>query len=727
MRFVCESCRAQYMINDEKVGPKGVKVRCRKCGYVIHVKRTDSVIAKAPAMTNSDADDGMQTQVMTSPLAAGRPGGDGLEDTNGSTDDPRTMRLEPNDPSALAALEANAKKRNGSPKAASGGDTSFLGADEDEIGAVFDSVLAGGATASTNVPGPPTDEQQSLALGDGEGDGDRDSTKVLDAAMVRKLASDSSAGGAPVPPPPSPHKDDDEVPQQDWYVALNEKQTGPMPLEQLKEHWDKGAIGPDSLCWRAGFSDWVPVSEVKILASVLAPKPAKPIVVAPATTVSAGIIAPAVVSVPVQSAFSAGGVMTTVQSEVQVPIGGGSIPSASMAVQEDTGTWRPSAASALASLVKEEMDVLAKPAPKKMDPEPMPPGLLDLPQSEEKSAPSIPVRAPEPIAARAPAPAPVNPYLANAGATYSSPAISQYRPPSNRGLLIGLGVGGGMVFLALLGLVLFLALREPKVVVAAPPAPVSPPTPVAAVQPSPGQPQAAPVVQPAPGTAPTQPGQPGLPNTAPAVASAEPSGAAKSGKTPKAGSAKSESTKSESTKSESIKSESARSESARSEGKSEAPKKEEPSARASPGSSGDDDFERVFAGSSSKSKASDDSKSDSPTPSKKKEVYIPPAPGSAGGDSKESLETSDIFETVRANSGALQGCAAEQRKREPGVTGRLVVKWTIQTSGKVSSVSVVSEEFKSTYMATCVSNVIKGISFPRHKKQGEPVQFPFKF
>jgi predicted Zn finger-like uncharacterized protein len=30
MRFVCESCRAQYMINDEKVGPKGVKVRCRE-------------------------------------------------------------------------------------------------------------------------------------------------------------------------------------------------------------------------------------------------------------------------------------------------------------------------------------------------------------------------------------------------------------------------------------------------------------------------------------------------------------------------------------------------------------------------------------------------------------------------------------------------------------------------------------------------------------------------
>jgi len=42
MRFVCDSCRAQYMISDEKVGPKGVKVRCKKCGYVILVKKADA-------------------------------------------------------------------------------------------------------------------------------------------------------------------------------------------------------------------------------------------------------------------------------------------------------------------------------------------------------------------------------------------------------------------------------------------------------------------------------------------------------------------------------------------------------------------------------------------------------------------------------------------------------------------------------------------------------------
>ena len=42
MRFVCDSCRAQYMISDEKVGPEGVKVRCKKCGYVILVKKADA-------------------------------------------------------------------------------------------------------------------------------------------------------------------------------------------------------------------------------------------------------------------------------------------------------------------------------------------------------------------------------------------------------------------------------------------------------------------------------------------------------------------------------------------------------------------------------------------------------------------------------------------------------------------------------------------------------------
>ncbi len=49
MRFSCDGCNAKYMISDDKVGPSGVKVRCKKCGHVTHVRRPDPEAAAASA------------------------------------------------------------------------------------------------------------------------------------------------------------------------------------------------------------------------------------------------------------------------------------------------------------------------------------------------------------------------------------------------------------------------------------------------------------------------------------------------------------------------------------------------------------------------------------------------------------------------------------------------------------------------------------------------------
>ncbi|HEX7623774.1 MAG TPA: MJ0042-type zinc finger domain-containing protein, partial [Anaeromyxobacteraceae bacterium] len=55
MKFACDSCGSQYMISDDKVGPNGVKVRCKKCSNVVSVKRAPaaapvaSPAAAAPA------------------------------------------------------------------------------------------------------------------------------------------------------------------------------------------------------------------------------------------------------------------------------------------------------------------------------------------------------------------------------------------------------------------------------------------------------------------------------------------------------------------------------------------------------------------------------------------------------------------------------------------------------------------------------------------------------
>jgi predicted Zn finger-like uncharacterized protein len=49
MKFTCDSCGAQYMISDDKVGPNGVKVRCKKCQHVVLVRRAVEPTAPAPA------------------------------------------------------------------------------------------------------------------------------------------------------------------------------------------------------------------------------------------------------------------------------------------------------------------------------------------------------------------------------------------------------------------------------------------------------------------------------------------------------------------------------------------------------------------------------------------------------------------------------------------------------------------------------------------------------
>jgi len=682
MRFVCESCRAQYMINDDKVGPKGVKVRCRKCGYVILVKRTDAARGGSSSAPSPDPEDGMATQVMQTPLA-----GDAPDATLGDATNPEA----PSSPEERTQVSGPTLEQVEDKGARAAVKDSFLGADDDEIGAVFDQVLKTGPTAMPKELGEKSED-------------DRQSTRVLDADMVRKLAEESSGK---VEEAATVEKKVEVVPETDWYVAIDEKQTGPLTLEKIKEHWDKGEIGPDSLCWRAGFDDWIPVSEAKMLASVLAPQPPKPIVVAPQP-----IMAPNVVSVPVQSAFSAGGVMQTVQSEVQVPMG----MAAASAEVEDTGTWKPSAASALASLVKDEMDALSKPAIKSAPPPPAPDdvpmtrGLLDLPVDEKPPAPAHTESERPPRHAQSQAQPPVNPYLVNPGATFSAPAVTQYRPPSNRNLIIAIGAGGGLILIILIGLVVWLATRQPQVVVAPPPVQPSPPVAVAQPPTQPVQPMQPVVAQPPPTqpaqpvvaqppTQPTQPAQPSvaqLPPTQPADTKKEPTAP----KQPKAVATRP------------VK-----------ETPEPKPAKETPTKEPSSGGGGDDDFAAAFGAAPKEAAPKKETRTDSA--SGKKDVYIPPAPG--GAPLKESLSTSDVYEVVLANKAALAKCAEQQRAKDPGASGKLVMRWTIQTSGKTSNVSVVSEEFKGTYMATCVGGLIKGWTFPKHKTQGEPVSFPFKF
>jgi predicted Zn finger-like uncharacterized protein len=63
MKFTCDSCGAAYMISDDKVGPGGVKVRCKKCGNVVTVKRPDEPPVVAPAAASAAPPAGLDDEL----------------------------------------------------------------------------------------------------------------------------------------------------------------------------------------------------------------------------------------------------------------------------------------------------------------------------------------------------------------------------------------------------------------------------------------------------------------------------------------------------------------------------------------------------------------------------------------------------------------------------------------------------------------------------------------
>jgi len=721
MRFVCDSCRAQYMISDDKVGAKGVKVRCKKCGYVILVRRADSDATQVAQMPQSPSRDSDSTGPNPLPPEPGtRPGGDERPATNG----------------AYANGHGGNGAEGGQPVSSFGGNGAnglLGGVEDDEIGAVFDQVLKSGPQKIETG----RDQSEDVPLGFDEND-DLSSTRVVSADALRKLAQqseqfarggngESGENGAEQPAGEKPS----DVPENDWFVAVDDQQQGPLTLEKLKDLWDRGEVGPDSLCWRAGYSDWTPLSEVADLKSVLAPKPSKPVIASSPALV--GPASGAVVTVPVETSFNSGGMSQSIRTEM--PVSMAAAPEGATDPSTDTGSWQPSAASALASLVKEEMSALSKPAtPSRsllMDTGPNEPsarggGLLDLPSSpghapagsNGHAGPNGLLDVPLPSGGAA-SHAPAAASSAFSQAPYPSYAPAPAHHGVSRGLIVALGVVA-VLLVATIGTVLFVFTRPPaqpatspqqvaKVEVPMPPPPAgvkeTPPAPAAA--PSPTTPGAAaagappaPVAAPAPpvAAAPSPATPAPVPTAVPTAPSPTPrrrlgaggdsSGANTPLQKPGGGGDEGE---------------------VITGGK-----------KGSGGSKDDDEFDSLFGKPGGKTSAP------ATTGGKPKTVYVP---GEAGGgsDVKETLGQADVLQTVTSHKGKFVDCVNQQKAKQPGLSGKLVMKWTILPSGKVTNVQVQSDEFKSTYMANCMTILIKGMTFPKHKVQGEPITFPFAF
>jgi RNA polymerase sigma-70 factor (ECF subfamily) len=118
-------------------------------------------------------------------------------------------------------------------------------------------------------------------------------------------------------------------------------------------------------------------------------------------------------------------------------------------------------------------------------------------------------------------------------------------------------------------------------------------------------------------------------------------------------------------------------------------------------------------------------------PSEKASAVAAMSSGTVGtlplSDRDDVITEEEIVATVKAHEVQLLQCASEQAEMAPELHGILNLRWTILPSGGVTHLRTLEPEFAESYLAVCIREQLKRWEFPRHKTQGPPVTFPFRF
>lgn len=595
---------------------------------------------------------------------------------------------------------------------------------ENAIGSAFDSVFGDGAGA-----GDPFDELvQGAAEALDEVEVDRASTRVFDSEAMEKVqAEQDMAGSAAAETAPRAE------PRQ-WYVAIDDEQVGPLRSSEVQVRWDANDVDANTLCWKPGMADWIAIRFIKELEGLGSMDGDGATMVAdvelpPESTSEpeAAAKVPSVIGTPAEPSTQP---HRSIRETARVDTGRPALeevpgdPDEPMEASEPS--WRPSAASALASLAAEELAGSGPSAALPGGDDAISALLDDRGKTSGGRSPSSLFGAAELSSSRIMRPLPKGPEVTSS-VSLRDPVADR---SGNRALVPVFVLGG--VAIALAALVLYLVLR--------PPAPEGSPAMAsnAAVTPTPDpkvilpvrQPEAAPEAAPTPSEAAAVPAEPAAaalgasappevaeaaPSPAPEVAEASPAKVKRrrgASKRPKA----------------------------RTGSGSSARREREAAAEAA--------RERLRARARARAEATReaaDAAEDEPPPEPKRRaapkktadqlsatdllaVSTKPARSAAKADPAlpEQLEDSDIFRVLRQHKSEIRKCRKRQKEVDPNLEGVMKVKFTIQKTGRTSSHTVSPDKFSSSVVGKCVLASVRNWRFPRFTGRPLPLDFPVR-
>ena len=631
MKFACAECGARYQIANEKLKPRGVKVRCKKCGHVNKVEPEPAAGAKhaseppAPAATSLDSDFSIDVEGTDARAAAPSVDDDRPRDTIGvdlkaspelsSLQDALQSELEDapvplppapgtEDVPPSASAEAPPSEDNasvGAPSSASSAATADLSPDvgiESEIGSAFEAMFSPEGRAADHAPITPAPAEPEPEIAPFE--------------------------------PPLPK---DAV----WYVAVRDEQLGPLTRDELEQYWTTKKIGPQSLCWKQGMTDWLPMVAVGELQSL-----------------------PGMDQASEDEESYEGLPHLRAPSEL-VPA-----PAPRAASEVD---WKPSAASALASLAAEEMADAPEP-PRSQAPVTVASGEAPAVGLAAAAAPTgsiEPAAAPATLMPAAAGPTTIPPAAVPAGL----PAAAPVRPGLPAWLI---AVAAGAVVALLLGAGAFLYLRgggggEPS-------------APVAALVPDLG----------------VGPVDAGAAAAGAGTADVGPTdmetGGADVGPVD-AGAAKPEQKLAVDEKDDK---KPARRTRRRRRPSRRITRKQDPTPPRPSNPPEGSDVDDLLSGAT--------------------------GGGSSGGSLPRVPDDGDVFNAIRQHGSEVRGCVAEQLRADPSLKGRMQVKLRVAGTGKVMSVAVSPAQFRDAPVGRCLERSAKSWRFPRFSGPPFPVEFP---
>ncbi len=215
-----------------------------------------------------------------------------------------------------------------------GGETVQAPAPQGELGGAFNSMFGSSQAPASDAPAGSESANGSYSNGNGN-HAPADSNNAFGFQSGYGSSggeTDMALGSLEQQASQAPASTADRAGERVWYVAIEDAQVGPINMAEVEERWDGKEIDEDTLVWKAGMADWIPLVDVQELAYLITERP----------QASRGAARPAM-----------GGQQQALRSRSASGLSASSYGGP----QEmgDEPSWKPSAASALSSLVQEEL------------------------------------------------------------------------------------------------------------------------------------------------------------------------------------------------------------------------------------------------------------------------------------------------------------------------------------------------------------------------------------